>query len=189
MTAARSHKPLPLQITRVRRQTLGCHGAPPTGCRQSCIASSSRSLVRQVRDLSGVTGEFEDVHSGVSAIDDIDVAAIVDFDVVCLDRHFAALLTIVELNASLVCVFGGCRNVIGYLGRVVGITQNPAERRPQGGLHAAPIRQRRARNLEHQVLVADQRHILGRRGVLRESRSGRQPKCSAQQVPTKGETL
>jgi hypothetical protein len=38
------------------------------------------------------------VQSSICAVDDVDVAAIVDFDVVCLDRHSAALLATVELD-------------------------------------------------------------------------------------------
>src|SRR6266446_7548295 len=55
------------------------------------------SLIREVRDLPGLPGQFQNMQPGVGAVDDVDIAAIVDLDIVCLDRHFAALLAIVEI--------------------------------------------------------------------------------------------
>src|SRR3989442_8807713 len=66
----------------------------------------------EFRDLAGSPGELQDMHPGVRAIDDVDVAAVVDLEVVGLDRHLAALLAIRELHAALVGLAGFRRNVI-----------------------------------------------------------------------------
>src|SRR5437899_8507215 len=62
--------------------------------------------LREVRDLLRVTHQLEDVHAGVGAIDDDDVAAVVDVDVVGLDGDLARLHA-VGGHASLVGVRRG----------------------------------------------------------------------------------
>ena len=70
--------------------------------------------LRQPRRLSGVAGQFEDVHPGVGAVDDVDVAAVVGLGVVGLDRSLAAVLA-VDLDAALVGRLGDRGNVVGDL--------------------------------------------------------------------------
>src|SRR5687768_10040329 len=55
---------------------------------------------REIRDFPCRAGQLEDVHARVGAIDDVDVAAIVDFDVVGLDRGLAPLLTTLPAAAD-----------------------------------------------------------------------------------------
>src|SRR3954468_4404253 len=46
----------------------------------------TKLLRRQSRDRAGVAGNFEDVQASIGAVDEIDVAAVVGFDIVALDR-------------------------------------------------------------------------------------------------------
>src|SRR5437868_2463580 len=94
------------------------------GAPRRCAASAGASLdaaamtkkLFQPRNLARVAGQFQDVQTGVCAVDHIDVAAVVSFHVVALDRDLAAIL-IVHLDAALV---GGLRNrrneIAGFLG-------------------------------------------------------------------------
>jgi hypothetical protein len=54
----------------------------------------------QARDASCLAGELQDVHAGIGAINDIDVAAIVGFHIVALDGDLTAILAI-HLDATL----------------------------------------------------------------------------------------
>src|SRR5271168_3457012 len=49
---------------------------------------------RQSHDLARVAGQFQNVHAGIGAIDDIDIAALVGLDIVGLDRDLAAVLAV-----------------------------------------------------------------------------------------------
>jgi len=51
------------------------------------------------------------MHAAVGSVDDIDVAALVDFDIVGLD-HASAHLCIACIGAAFVCVGAGCLDVI-----------------------------------------------------------------------------
>src|SRR5262245_6840476 len=50
-----------------------------------------RAPAREIRHVPRRAGQLQDVHAGVGAIDGVDVAAIVDLDVVRLDRDLAPL--------------------------------------------------------------------------------------------------
>jgi hypothetical protein len=52
------------------------------------------------------------MHPGIGAVDDVDIAAVVDVDIVGLDRDLAALLA-VGLDKTLVGRLGDRRDVIG----------------------------------------------------------------------------
>src|SRR6266850_2667434 len=65
--------------------------------------------------------ELEDVHPGIRAVDRVDVAAVVDVEVVGLDRDLAALGAGSVLDAALVGLGGGGRNVVARLARMVGV--------------------------------------------------------------------
>src|SRR5262249_3049254 len=69
------------------------------------------NLSRQVRGAAGPTGKLENGHTGVGAIDDIDITAIVDVYIVRLNRDFAALVRS-GADASFICFAGDRRNVI-----------------------------------------------------------------------------
>ena len=62
----------------------------------------------------------ENVHPGVGAIDNVDIAAIIDFDVVCLNGHFATLAGF-DLDAALIRLARGRRNIVPDLTRPVWI--------------------------------------------------------------------
>src|SRR4030095_16860681 len=68
----------------------------------------------EVRDSPGAASQLEDVHAGICAIDDVDVAAIVDLDVVRLDRNLAALVAALP-DAATVGIFCRRRDVIADL--------------------------------------------------------------------------
>src|SRR5919106_332342 len=67
-----------------------------------------------------LAAELEDMHAGVGAIDDVDVAARVGFDVVGLDRRLAAVLA-VDLHAALVGLLGDRRDEVADLPGLEGI--------------------------------------------------------------------
>src|SRR5262245_20942029 len=69
----------------------------------------------EVPDLPRLAGQLEDVEAGVGAVDGVDVAALVDLDVVGLDRGLAALLAVLQRDAALVRVLGDRRDVVGDL--------------------------------------------------------------------------
>src|SRR5207302_2288540 len=70
-----------------------------------------------IRSFSSLR-ELQDVHSGVGAVDDVDIAAVVDVDVVGLDGDLAALAAVGRLDAALVGPVGGGRDVIADLARM-----------------------------------------------------------------------
>ena len=72
-----------------------------------------------------LAAQFEDVHAGVGAIDDVDVAAGVGLDVVGLDRGLAAVLA-VDLHAALVGLVGDRRNEIADFLRLNGLRTSSA---------------------------------------------------------------
>src|SRR5690242_18065389 len=76
--------------------------AVETPARRNMASSSKGSVGRHVGDLARGTGQLENMHAVVGAIDDVDEAAIVDLDIVGLDRDLAALLAALELDAALV---------------------------------------------------------------------------------------
>src|SRR6476659_1334357 len=76
------------------------------------------SPLRLPGGLPRLSGQFENVHAGVGAIDHIDIAALVGFQVVALDRDLAAVLA-VDLDAALVGRLGDRRDEIADLLRLV----------------------------------------------------------------------
>src|SRR5258708_2869217 len=75
---------------------------------------------RQLDDLARRAGEFKDVHAGIGAVNDIDIAAVVHFDVVGLDGDLTTLVG-AGADAALVGLAGNGGNEIGDLLRVKGI--------------------------------------------------------------------
>src|SRR5580700_1420942 len=90
--------------------------APATMPPASLIASS----LGKIGDAPGRAGELQDVQAVVGAVDDIDIAAIVDIDVVGLD-HLGAMLLVAELGAALVAARCDRRNVVAGLAGVIGV--------------------------------------------------------------------
>src|SRR5438552_14427507 len=74
-----------------------------------CVCYSPSSL--KLRDSTCRTGQFQNVHAGIGAIADVNVAAIVDLNIVRLDRDLAALLR-ARTDAPLVGFVGNGGNVI-----------------------------------------------------------------------------
>ena len=91
------------------------HDESNNSCFRIGIAAAL-SQRRQPRDRARRAGELKNVHAGVGAVDDVDIAAVVDFDIVCLDRHLAALLAIVELmqRLSVASVIDGMKCAISF---------------------------------------------------------------------------
>src|SRR5688572_28597410 len=87
------------------------------GSRSARLSVSSR----QVGHLPRRASKLEDMHPGIGAVDDIDVAAVVYFDVVGLDRDLAALPAGAAVDAALVGLVGDGRNVKADFLRVEGI--------------------------------------------------------------------
>src|SRR5262249_20755058 len=67
----------------------------------ACCPATTASLL-QPRDRARLTGQLQNMHAGIGAIDHVDVAAVVGFHVVALDRGLAAVHSI-DLDAA----FGG----------------------------------------------------------------------------------
>src|SRR5215470_5353519 len=88
------------------------------------------------------------MQAGVGAVDNVDVAAVVHFYVVGLDRRLAALLAIVELYTALVGIGGDGRNIVGDLLGMVGVTDIDGT---HTGVEVGE---------KHQSLVVDRRHVL-----------------------------
>src|SRR6476620_6560174 len=88
--------------------------------RRSPFADGRPSLRRQSRDGARLPGQLEDVHSRAGAIDDVDVAAVVDLGIVGLDRNLSAVLT-VHLDATLLRRVGDGRDEIRNFLRLEGI--------------------------------------------------------------------
>src|SRR5262249_40165720 len=104
----------PRQITRPSRITL--------------FVSKSFRCVYFVLHLSGKicncsvrAGQLKDVHAGVGPIDNIDKAAIVDFDVVGLNSHLAALPAAWAGHAAFVGLVRDRGNIIAHLLRPIRI--------------------------------------------------------------------
>src|SRR5215472_12046067 len=79
-----------------------------------------RGLARESRDPARLAGQLEDVQPRVRTVDDVDIAAIVDFDVVGLDSDLAAIRA-VDLDAALVGRGGDGRDEVCDLARMVRI--------------------------------------------------------------------
>ena len=83
----------------------------------------------QTRHGARLAGQLDDVHAGIGAIDNIDVAAVVDFGIVGLNRDLAAVHAI-DLETTLVGVLRDCGNIVGGLARLYGsrrsTTRTPA---------------------------------------------------------------
>src|SRR5437867_1045820 len=88
--------------------------------RTRCSYRSGRSSLK-LRDSTCRTAEFQNVHAGIGAVDDVNVAAIVDLNVVRLDRDLAALLR-ARTDAALVGFVGNSGNVIADFLRLQWIT-------------------------------------------------------------------
>src|SRR6266404_798662 len=110
----------------------------------------SLSRSRQRGNLPSGTGQLQNVQAGVGTIGNVDISAIVDVDVVGLDRHFAPLRRS-RTNAALVGFAGDRRDVIGDFLRMIWIADVDCA--------YAGVEMRE----EHHALVIDRREVLVRR--------------------------
>src|SRR5512147_1539026 len=76
-----------------------------------------RRVRREVRHAPRSAGQLEDVHAGVRTVNDVDVAAIVDFDVIGLNGDLATFVS-APAYTPLVGLRGHRRNVVADLLRV-----------------------------------------------------------------------
>ena len=67
------------------------HGKQRWGLRGGNAFSSPTFSLWQPGDAARVSRKLQDVHPGIRAVDNVNVAPIVDFGIVGLDRHLAAL--------------------------------------------------------------------------------------------------
>ena len=67
-----------------------------------------------------LAGQLEDMHAGVGAIDDVDVAAVIHFHIVGLDGNFAMLFR-ARPHAALVGLVGDRRDEVADFLRMIGI--------------------------------------------------------------------
>src|SRR5579872_4930365 len=74
----------------------------------------------EVCRLARRTGQLNNVHPSVGAVDRVNVAAIVHLDIVGLDRHFAGLAGTVT-DAAFVGTVADGRDIVTNLFRLVGI--------------------------------------------------------------------
>jgi hypothetical protein len=95
------------------------------------------------------------VHPGVGAVHDVREAAVVDFDVVGLDRCLAAFLA-VHLDAPLIGVLGDLRDVVA---RLLGPEWVADVHSPDAGVEPGD---------EHDLPIPDRGHVLVR-GVRAEA--------------------
>src|SRR5690348_16413357 len=84
------------------------------------IARAAWSVLRQAGDCTCRSRQFEDVQTGIGAVDDVDVAAVVGLDVVGLDRDLAALAAL-DRDAALVGRSRDRRNEVADFPGVIGI--------------------------------------------------------------------
>src|SRR5947208_3223321 len=98
--------------------------ALPIAPRPTTIASNRSTprklLAREIRDRARLAGQRKDVEAGVRAIDRVDVAAIIDLDVVRLDRDLAAIGA-VDFYAARIGLVRRRRNEVRDLARMIGI--------------------------------------------------------------------
>src|SRR5947208_10667232 len=85
------------------------------------VTSAHLPASERSTNLAPLPLELEDVHPGVGAIDRVDVAAVVDLEVVGLDRDLAAFVAGGVLDAALVSLVGRRRDVVARLARGVGV--------------------------------------------------------------------
>jgi hypothetical protein len=111
---------------------------------------ASPKSAREVRGAPGIAGELEDHEARVRTVDGIDVAAVIDLDVVGLDRDLAAVRA-VDLDAPRLglCVDRG--NEVRDLARMVRVTDVD---RAHAGVEVSE---------KQDPLVVDRRHVLVRR--------------------------
>ena len=84
------------------------------------MASSFTDSFGKVRQLPRLPAELDNMHAGIGAVDDVDVASVVDLDVVGLNRDLA-LFGAAGLagDAALVGLVGDRRYVIADLLRAL----------------------------------------------------------------------
>src|ERR1700722_4630892 len=58
------------------------------------VARNDAALLRQTRGLSRLSRQFQNMHAGIGAVDDVDIAALVGLEIVGLDRDLAAVLAV-----------------------------------------------------------------------------------------------
>src|SRR5207249_8967883 len=114
-------------------------------------ARFSRPWPSELRDLAGGSGELQDMHASIRAVDNIDIAAVVDLEVVGLDRDLAALGAVWHFHAALVGLAGLRGDVIADLLRLIRVADvDRAHPRVEPGY-------------EHQAFRVHRRLVLVRR--------------------------
>src|SRR6266702_4262012 len=148
------------QPSRGNGQTISCQ-SPARGAARSYAATPDKALSakiviamagqlritasRQAGCGARWSRQFQNVHSGVGAVDDVDVAAFVGLDIVGLDRDLAAVLA-VDGDAALVGFVGDRRDEVADLFGMIGIADIE---RADAGVEEGD---------ERHLLVIDRRH-------------------------------
>ena len=92
------------------------------GAREQDRRPESAKLLRKIGDGPRCAGQLQDVHAGVGAIDNIDIPAVVHFDVICLNRHLTGFPTACDRDTALGGLLCNRRDVKGHLLGTVRIT-------------------------------------------------------------------
>src|SRR5207253_2895497 len=106
-----------------------------------CSSLAAGGQLRKLGDGPRRTGQLQDVHAGVGAIDNIDIPAVIDLDVIGLNGHLAGVPTAGGRYTALVGLLRNRRNVKGRFLRTVRITDihSPYAGVEVGDEHEAPI--------------------------------------------------
>ena len=96
--------------------------APGWDALASKTGGLSAKLLRKIGDGPRRTGQLQDVHAGVGAIDNIDIPAVVHFDVIGLNRHLTGFPTACDRDTALVGLLCNRRDIKGHLLGTVRIT-------------------------------------------------------------------
>src|SRR6266446_3557230 len=101
----------------------------------------------EIGDGPGLAGQLQDVQPGIGAIDNVDIAAVIDLDVIRLNRHLTGFPTAGDGDTALVGFVSNGRDVEGYLLGAVWVTDvyGPHASVEVGDEHEAPIVDRRKR--------------------------------------------
>src|SRR5262245_1852372 len=74
-------------------------------------------LSRKIGDAPGCASQFQDMQPSIGTIDNVDIAAVVDLDVIGLNRHLTSFPTTGKRDTALVSLLRDRRDVKGdFLG-------------------------------------------------------------------------
>ena len=95
----------------------------------------------EIGDGPGLAGQLQDVQPGIGAIDKVDIATVIDLNVIRLNRHLAGFPTTGARDTALIGFVSNGWDVEGYLRGAIGVTDvySPHASVEIGDEHEAPI--------------------------------------------------